>query len=403
MNSVGNRIKQIRKKRKFTQGQLAGDFMTKGMLSLIENDKAQPSMESLRYIAKTLGVEVNELLEQISISDLREAITVLEDHCENERYQDAVGYAREVVDQDLPIVYEAARVVELYGRTLSRLKGEEWEKRLNEADSMYLQLHQFNESVKLTSFKIDELLKRRRYQEALEDLQGKRLKVNEAGAHIDLIHELDLNYHEVSLFFAIGEYRKGKAYLQDAITYSKDSGVLYRINDLYRISSFYAMMHGEEEDFQFYVDKLSLLGEFLDSENIRLNILILKVHNQNEYKRNYDKAIEYIEEFYRIIGSEGKTYYVMEKGKALFGKKLYKEALDHFQQFKRIPEWVHPFDLSIMYVVYAYSAQCYLQLGRLEEAKKNAQYAWEHIKDLPDTPYKTFVKDTLNYVRRELS
>ena len=36
------------------------------MLSLIENNKANPSMESLNYIAERLNVDVTELLEEIS-------------------------------------------------------------------------------------------------------------------------------------------------------------------------------------------------------------------------------------------------------------------------------------------------------------------------------------------------
>ncbi len=44
------------------------------MLSLIENNKANPSMESLSYIAERLGVEVSELLEEVSTQELREVL-----------------------------------------------------------------------------------------------------------------------------------------------------------------------------------------------------------------------------------------------------------------------------------------------------------------------------------------
>ena len=61
-------------KKKLTLESLAGNQLTKGMLSLIENDKAKPSMESLNYIAKRLDVEVNVLLQEISVTELREII-----------------------------------------------------------------------------------------------------------------------------------------------------------------------------------------------------------------------------------------------------------------------------------------------------------------------------------------
>ena len=51
MSTLGERIRTLRKQQKMTLEALAGTELTKGMLSLIENNKANPSMESLNYIA----------------------------------------------------------------------------------------------------------------------------------------------------------------------------------------------------------------------------------------------------------------------------------------------------------------------------------------------------------------
>lgn len=63
MLNIGAKIKELRKERKMTLAQVAGDRLTKGMLSLIENGKAQPSMESLHYIANQLQIDVAELMQ----------------------------------------------------------------------------------------------------------------------------------------------------------------------------------------------------------------------------------------------------------------------------------------------------------------------------------------------------
>lgn len=42
MNSLGARIRKLRKEKKLTLEALAGDRLTKGMLSQIENEKAKP-------------------------------------------------------------------------------------------------------------------------------------------------------------------------------------------------------------------------------------------------------------------------------------------------------------------------------------------------------------------------
>ena len=63
METLGQKIRTLRKQKKLTLQQLAGTHMTKGMLSLIENDKNKPSMESLNFIASQLGVSVSEILQ----------------------------------------------------------------------------------------------------------------------------------------------------------------------------------------------------------------------------------------------------------------------------------------------------------------------------------------------------
>ena len=71
MINIGEKIKQLRKERKMTLAEVAGDKLSKGMLSLIENGKAQPSMESLQHIAKQLQLEVSELMQTKDQSEIR--------------------------------------------------------------------------------------------------------------------------------------------------------------------------------------------------------------------------------------------------------------------------------------------------------------------------------------------
>ena len=62
LSTLGERIRTIRKQRKMTLDALAGEQMTKAMMSYIENNKANPSMESLSYIAERLGVKVSRAI-----------------------------------------------------------------------------------------------------------------------------------------------------------------------------------------------------------------------------------------------------------------------------------------------------------------------------------------------------
>ena len=60
--NIGKKIKELRTKKLMTQAELAGDVITRNMLSCIENGSAQPSLGTLRHIASKLGVPTGYLL-----------------------------------------------------------------------------------------------------------------------------------------------------------------------------------------------------------------------------------------------------------------------------------------------------------------------------------------------------
>ncbi len=59
---IGEKIKKLRSEKMMTQSELAGDVITRNMLSCIENGSAQPSLATLRHIANKLNVSVGYLL-----------------------------------------------------------------------------------------------------------------------------------------------------------------------------------------------------------------------------------------------------------------------------------------------------------------------------------------------------
>lgn len=54
--NIGDKIKYYRKLKSMTQAELAGDQITRNMLSLIENGTASPSLQTVEYIAERLGI-----------------------------------------------------------------------------------------------------------------------------------------------------------------------------------------------------------------------------------------------------------------------------------------------------------------------------------------------------------
>ncbi len=69
LSKVGERIKRMRKSKKMTQAKLAGENITRNMLSRIENGAALPSLGTLVYIALKLGVPSACLLDDNAFTD----------------------------------------------------------------------------------------------------------------------------------------------------------------------------------------------------------------------------------------------------------------------------------------------------------------------------------------------
>lgn len=60
--NIGEKIKKLRTDKVMTQAELAGSEITRNMLSRIENGAAQPSLDTLKYVAKRLNVSPGFLL-----------------------------------------------------------------------------------------------------------------------------------------------------------------------------------------------------------------------------------------------------------------------------------------------------------------------------------------------------
>ena len=61
---LGEKIKAERKRLGLTQNAIAGDYITRNMLSAIESGKAEPSIETLRYLSSTLNLPIGYLLDE---------------------------------------------------------------------------------------------------------------------------------------------------------------------------------------------------------------------------------------------------------------------------------------------------------------------------------------------------
>lgn len=411
ITTLGERIRKIRKDKKMTLETLAGTELTKGMLSLIENNKAQPSMESLNYIAERLGVDVSDLLESVNVQELRQLLEEVEKlySIENEnpeqiseKYQKIVSLIEPVKDK-LTSGYEAARLLELYSYGLYYGPSkEDWHPYLEKAASLYEQMNITARRAKVGLFRALDKFTKHKYYEALELLLQERRNIEEKHSYIDSLTRLDFDYHEAILHFAVGDSDSAIEVIDSAIKYSKKHKVFYHIDDLYRIAVGYGLLFNDEDKINYYADKLKHYGEFAEDEIyfdfydfVQADILI-------ERERDYLKALQIIDKLLSKKENFPLTHYLVMKGKALYKLGKYEEAIKALESVK-VPDYIHhPFDLSIIYIADSYKALSYMEKGDLDKALKFAAIAKENIDPLPYSSYKQFILDAYEKILCEI-
>lgn len=400
LSTLGERIREIRKQRKMTLDALAGDQMTKAMMSYIENNKANPSMESLSYIAERLGVKVSELLEDINPQEVREVLGTVEKIFAEGNYKQIINIAEPYVDR-LDQGYESARLLELYGRSLYYEKKVHWPDMMDKASALYDQLNLTSRLAAIGIFQSIVKFKKREYETSLAILLEERSKIEKRNGLIEPLIRLDFDYWASLLHFAVGNSEEAVRIMNEGIEFSKEQQLFYRIAHLYQLAIVNAMMNKDVSSISYYEKKILHYGEFADDRDAIPFIRYVKIHYLTSYEKKFGEALELLKEHHDEYGfDESNTSYsfIEEKGKALYGLGRYEEALACFDQVK-IPDYAnHPFDLSILYEKDAFAALCHVALGNQQEAKRLIQIAMENISAMPRTPYKEFVTDIYNNI-----
>ncbi|MEH7254387.1 helix-turn-helix transcriptional regulator [Neobacillus niacini] len=394
---LGDRIRKLRKQKKLTLEALAGDGLTKGMLSLIENNKAKPSMESLGYIAEGLGVEVTELLEEISTQELRKVLEKAE-KLYNQKSADSYKELLTLIEpfkENLTQGYESARLLDIYSRSLYEEKIAGWEAYADQAATMYDQMNLTARRAQMTIFRSMVNFIKHDYSNALDLLVRERTEIELNHVYIDPMTRVDLDYHEAILHFAIGDNAAASQVMESAIDFSKEHRIFYRINDLYRLGAGQALMFNNEEQLELYLRKLKQYGEFADDlPSILIHDLIIAM-SLNTAKQDYVRANEIIDLYIADPKMEEvvEDLYHLEKGKSLYGLGDFSEAISYFDKVETSTTTHHPFDLALYYIRYSFKALCHRELGEREEALQAAQKAVNHFDPLPDSPFKEFAND----------
>ncbi|OXS76246.1 transcriptional regulator [Lysinibacillus sp. KCTC 33748] len=413
MNSLGTRIRKLRKEQKLTLEALAGDRLTKGMLSQIENDKAKPSMESLDYIAERLGVKASELLEQVNPSSIRHLLEQVE-ILFAELKLDNTDNAKQIVEmikpyiEDLSLSYEAGRLLYIYAAAQHHTRLTTWVSPLQQARMMFKEINLLSHWFETYILELGILSEERNYKMAYSCILQAKEEAEQENYQLDSRDTVKMAYY-ISVFqLAIGEYEEGKLLIYKTITDAHKNQFYSYIDDMYRIGAFCAMIDHDFEQVEHMLKKLEQYRIFAEQVSVDALIFVLRAHYCNNYKHDYQQALEEIERFGTLLNDSSvifdKNLYYSEKGKSLYLLGQYEEAKEAFEHFTNVPPFIlHPFDILGLNECFSYKALCYAHFGELTTAYEIAKMAYTDSQDLIDLPYKQKIEETYFSIKAQIN
>lgn len=399
MKTLGEKIRTLRKEKRLTQSALAGEELTKSMLSQIENGKATPSMKTLQYIADKLGCEPSFLLEEED-SELASLVHEMKQLIQKREYKKVYETLHPIVHNELPATLHAARLYKLYISAAILLKQYDVHVYVNKALSIFKKYTLYRESTETELLLVLALFYKKQYTESLQLIHSIHSEYKKQQIEIDTVLQIDMFLYEAAIFLAIGGYEECKAIILQCLAFSKEKQVYYRMDEFYRILSHQAVSANDKEGYLYYLKKAEQFAAFTE-DTLSIAVLdILRAYFHNSMTKQYTKALEHVEAYkqYEIEGGEG--YYYIEKGKALYGLQRYEEALEVLHNVTMPTYASHPVDRAWVLTAGSYRALCYMKLNNKKQALSEAQTAYDAIQEYQVPLFSSFITETLQNVKK---
>lgn len=405
METLGARIKRIRKEKKLTQSQVVGDNLTKGMLSLIENNKAKPSMESLNYIAQQLQVAPQQLLIEVEIETLRDVLAQVEKLHYVKDNEEICKLVAPYID-NMPRCYEGARLLRYYARCLRA----DWQDKLAQALTILYDMNAMNDWVDGQMEWTKNLMQENKFSETLQHALMIYAECEREQYVITVATKIELQYLIAMLYMGVNDFDLAKLWINKAIALSHQEQTFYYAGDMYRLAAIIATEHRDLNLYEKYIQKTQQYRDFVDTPEASITLAACKTHHYLYYAQ-YTEALAQLEDaniIYRKLAAE--THFLLDydyiylnyKGRILYllGDKA--GAYTVLQQMPdKLPSYLrHPYDRMEFCKSYAIKVLLLVEHQKNTQAKKLLQFLVEEIAILASLPVPAIVAEAIEAVAK---
>lgn len=416
MIKIGEKIKELRKERKMTLAQVAGDRLSKGMLSLIENGKAQPSMESLQHIAKQLDIDVSELMQSNDSQELKvfyikvEALVTelnktYEDEEHREKCQEILSLVEPYMKEDKlnGNTFEEIRLTDIYHLMRYYLELSQDTAGFESCIARYKQIYAHSKVVRRYSDLGAIEFNRKNHEKAIVWMLKGVEYIEQFDGFIGEIEKLDLYYNLTVIYAAYNNESESEKYLRLSLNIALEKKILYRINDFYRYLFFMQLNKGDKEKAQIYLNKIRAFSVILEDPLDMVMEDLLQLAYWNQIEHAYERVIS-TDFNYRDFSSKIRTqldqFLVGEQAYAHYHLQHIEEAYALLMDIMGPEIYHHPLDAARIYRSFAIRALCYLAQGDVENAKRDILYAADGVKNYAQSLDKTFIDEAYTKIMK---
>jgi transcriptional regulator with XRE-family HTH domain len=417
VEQLGERIKRLRKERKMTLADVAGDRLTKGMLSLIENGKANPSMESLQYIASQLNINTSELMQSEDSSTIRELLLIAEnlykESGETFSLERIEEIKKEFMNHLQPFFenrsvtgssFEEVRLYDIYLKGKYAFNKEYNVEETKRLAKYYEDLHAFTRVLSIYSFMCTYEFRKLNYHEALSILLEGERKLNEYDHLIDTLEKLDYYYSLTVVYAATNDNEKTEHYLNLAMELSKKKKIFYRYNDFHRFLYYVNLQRCDIPKMDYYIRKMTNFVQLMEDPLESIMVDIIKLTYYNVVEKDYEKVINFTfndEEYPQDLQKAAQNFINSERAYAYYHLNDIENAIEMVKDIKIPEENAHPIDLAFLYQGFAVRALCQYEMGQAEEAKMDILYAYNGVKTFSDSIQRDFIVNGYEKIMNE--
>ena len=406
--SLGERIKTLRKELKMTQTNLSGSEMTKSMLSQIENNLATPSMKNLQYLASRLGrsaayfLEDGAYLSSLPIEEIHKELKEVSQLNQNVKSREALQKLESMLekynfDQDSKLY---ADFLSKYGECLITLShSAEGEEKLREAVNIYKNKFLFVDAARTYIILSDIYWNSFDYPKCLDILE-EALEIYNDSINRDYSFEIETFYLKSVLYAGLDKLEDSIEFASQALNISKQTNIYFKSDELHKNLAIMNGFLGNLEDFDKNIEKARQFAIFTEN-NVVLSSIEGACGLYCNQKNQPEKAIEYLEKALKL--SEQITAFAnTEKAKSLYILKKYQLSLDTLK-FIEYPQYT-PFKYDYLHI---WSSKIYKglilnKLGKSEQAIEAIKIGIEKIEIVGESKVLAFAYKSLSEVYSDM-